>query len=162
MDPTSPSSPTFRDPDLEAQISSTASGASRASSFRAADSHRPTPRRGSIEVEEEHSHPLPQDSDPAHDENSEKDAAGTPGNTAQPKVVVSSMIDVPKLTNLQSEWKPWKPDGPYRTKIPEHPSAMEDWVKAMDASDDGMCKGWREQIDNLVIFVRSPLTAWLS
>lgn len=30
---------------------------------------------------------------------------------------------------------------------------MEDWVKAMEASDDGMCKGWRDQIDTLIIFV---------
>lgn len=88
MDPTSLSSPTFRDPDLEAQISSSgAGGASRTSTFRTADSHRPIPRRGSTESGEKHSRPAPQGTDIAHDENSEKDAAGALDNTTQPEVV---------------------------------------------------------------------------
>ncbi|KAF9458419.1 hypothetical protein BDZ94DRAFT_1270689 [Collybia nuda] len=29
---------------------------------------------------------------------------------------------------------------------------MEDWIKAMEESNNGMCKGWRDQIDTLVIF----------
>lgn len=33
--------------------------------------------------------------------------------------------------------------------------AIENLVKAMKESDDGMCKGWTDQIDTLIIFVGS-------
>lgn len=89
MDTTSTSSPTFRDPDLEAQISSSGAGAaSYASSFRTADSHKQMSHRGSTESGEEHLRPPLQGSDLAHDENSEKDAAGAPDNATQPEVFI--------------------------------------------------------------------------
>lgn len=62
--------------------------------------------------------------------------------------------------SIQSEWKPWELDEPYRLKMPKSRTTMEDWVKVMEASDDGMCKGWRDQIDTLIIFVSPSLTGW--
>lgn len=37
--------------------------------------------------------------------------------------------------------------------MPRDEQAMENWVKVMKESDDGMCQGWRDQIDTLIIFV---------
>ncbi|KAF9467419.1 hypothetical protein BDZ94DRAFT_1249333, partial [Collybia nuda] len=53
---------------------------------------------------------------------------------------------------FKEKWKPWKPGEAYRTQVPESQTTMEDWVRAMEASDEGMCKGWREQIDTLIVF----------
>lgn len=41
--------------------------------------------------------------------------------------------------------------------MPKDEQAMEGWVKAVKESDDGMCQGWRDQIDTLIIFVRFSL-----
>jgi hypothetical protein len=41
--------------------------------------------------------------------------------------------------------------------MPEDEEAMAKWVKSMKDADDGMCKGWRDQIDTLIIFV-GPLS----
>ncbi|KAF9467420.1 hypothetical protein BDZ94DRAFT_1037892 [Collybia nuda] len=52
----------------------------------------------------------------------------------------------------QPTWKPWIPEEPYRTQVPKSNISMEGWLTAMEVADDGMCKGWRDQIDTLIIF----------
>ncbi|KAF9467504.1 hypothetical protein BDZ94DRAFT_1155683, partial [Collybia nuda] len=132
--------------DVEAQIqSSNRGGKLRASSLETANSRESLERSTSIHTEER-SHVGSHQVD-------DQDTTKTPHSIHQVNTPPQNPDTLPSSDQpTELKWKPWKANNSLLTKIPESKITKEDWVKVMDASDDGMCKGWREQIDTLIIF----------
>ncbi|KAF9463761.1 hypothetical protein BDZ94DRAFT_588629 [Collybia nuda] len=114
--------PLFNDTDLEAQATP-GNGRSHTPSFHTTGSHNPTLHPDPTRLGEE--------------PRGEYSAKAEAFNNVSPS---------------EPEWKPWKLNDPYLSKFPKDEQAMEEWVKVMKESDDGMCKGWTDQIDTLIIF----------
>lgn len=55
------------------------------------------------------------------------------------------------LTSLEN----WSIKDPYRTQIPKDGDHWEACFKKVQKLDDEMCQGWRDEIDTMLIFVRS-------
>ncbi|KAF9467410.1 hypothetical protein BDZ94DRAFT_1037163 [Collybia nuda] len=123
---------TLRDLDLELQAGSALGEESHRHRFTTSRLSRP-PYPGSSSSTEKSSPQLP---DGVHGEDNHRHAERTLNNPAQ----------------SEPDWKPWKLNDPYLTEVPQDEQAMEKWVEAMKESDDGMCRGWTDQIDTLIIF----------
>jgi hypothetical protein len=130
--------------------------------------NRPSTRYSALEgLQESPHHPqgegasLPHTPGPAPSQNgvNTSTSQGREDNT-QPKVHLHPVNHLrATLTCLMfdiKQWKRWTFFDPYHTRISHDPHATEGWVESMRAMDHGMCTGWREQIDTLLIFVRTP------
>lgn len=56
--------------------------------------------------------------------------------------------------NEGNTFKPWRSGDPHYHKVPRKGDPWEECFKLVQKFDEEMCRGWREEIDTLLVFVR--------